>query len=583
VNVEKSLEKMTTKYQCMVSGEKVMTPCSSCENPKGCLSRAMHYKENEEMGDIQEKAVLKVTEDGGVVSCAKNLSAGECGFKAGAKVCAACGAAPVMQKANMMPDDEDIDEDEMEDVVEQAQTRRRPAPSAPMAGGDDMEGMPEEEEEEEEDMKMMGMMKPKRRSRQRALSSMGVKSESVEDIDNVFICQLERKVLSGENSICANCEGGCVPENGMPGLIDVEGMALDMFGGKVLWSGYVSDDDVFVIDLLAKDGRAVELIAEGETGEIVNIHRLSQGLFDSPFGQKALDPNFQVEFIDIKQAEKVAVKALEDHVGTTGRVLQADSEIFEGHDAYVFEIEASNKKQYDMYVGLDGTVLGYDELDATEVEEIEAEAAEIALKRAYSDEMRDEMAKEGMALPDGSYPIRDEEDLKNAIQAFGRAKDKEKAQAHIMKRAKALGKEDLIPENWISGKKVLSLIDVSPQEAEFAEFELKAAYSVSETEKLIEEKKAMADGSMPINNEEDLRNALRSYSRAGDKEKAKLHIMKRAMDLKLTDLIPMDWVPKDVAAKFSSGGEKANPEMSFLSSLLEFELLAAEHDLDNNI
>ena len=101
-----------------------------------------------------------------------------------------------------------------------------------------------------------------------------------------------------------------------------------------------------------------------------------------------------------------------------------------------------------MYVALDGDVLGYDKYEPEEAEEIEAEAAEIALKRAFSEEKRTELAKEGMALPDGSYPIVSEEDLRNAIQAFGRAKDKEAAKAHIMKRARALGAESLIPENW---------------------------------------------------------------------------------------------------------------------------------------
>jgi hypothetical protein len=58
-----------------------------------------------------------------------------------------------------------------------------------------------------------------------------------------------------------------------------------------------------------------------------------------------------------------------------------------------------------------------------------------------------------MALPDGSYPIKTEGDLKNAIQAFGRAKDKEAAKRHIMKRARALGLEKLIPSNWMMSQK----------------------------------------------------------------------------------------------------------------------------------
>ena len=61
-----------------------------------------------------------------------------------------------------------------------------------------------------------------------------------------------------------------------------------------------------------------------------------------------------------------------------------------------------------------------------------------------------ELAKEGMALSDGSYPIVNESDLRNAIQAFGRAKDKEATKKHIMKRARALKLESLIPANWLA-------------------------------------------------------------------------------------------------------------------------------------
>lgn len=82
-------------------------------------------------------------------------------------------------------------------------------------------------------------------------------------------------------------------------------------------------------------------------------------------------------------------------------------------------------------------------------------------KGMYSTEERMKLADEGMALPDGSYPIKNVEDLKNAIQAYGRAKDKEKAKAHIMKRAKQLKAEELIPENWNEEKTM-----------DFAEFEL---------------------------------------------------------------------------------------------------------------
>ena len=70
------------------------------------------------------------------------------------------------------------------------------------------------------------------------------------------------------------------------------------------------------------------------------------------------------------------------------------------------------------------------------------------MRRDYSDAEREAFAKKGWALPDGSFPIADVEDLKNAIQAFGRASDKEAAKAHIIKRAKALGASDLLPDDW---------------------------------------------------------------------------------------------------------------------------------------
>lgn len=63
---------------------------------------------------------------------------------------------------------------------------------------------------------------------------------------------------------------------------------------------------------------------------------------------------------------------------------------------------------------------------------------------------REKAAEKGFALPDGSYPIRDVEELRKAIQAYGRAKDKAAAKRHIMKRARALDRADLIPEEWRS-------------------------------------------------------------------------------------------------------------------------------------
>jgi hypothetical protein len=66
----------------------------------------------------------------------------------------------------------------------------------------------------------------------------------------------------------------------------------------------------------------------------------------------------------------------------------------------------------------------------------------------YDFGQRLKMVKTGEAMKGGAYPIKDEEDLKNAIQSYGRAKDKAAAKAHIMRRARALRKVDLLPDKW---------------------------------------------------------------------------------------------------------------------------------------
>ncbi len=68
--------------------------------------------------------------------------------------------------------------------------------------------------------------------------------------------------------------------------------------------------------------------------------------------------------------------------------------------------------------------------------------------RDFSTAQRKRATKTGAAMPGGGYPIENEEDLHNAIRAFGRAKNKAATKAHIKTRARALGKTSLLPENW---------------------------------------------------------------------------------------------------------------------------------------
>jgi hypothetical protein len=69
----------------------------------------------------------------------------------------------------------------------------------------------------------------------------------------------------------------------------------------------------------------------------------------------------------------------------------------------------------------------------------------------YKQADRDRMASSGEAMPDGSYPIADGQDLDNAIHAVGRGgADHDAIRKHVIKRAAALGQSSKIPGNWNS-------------------------------------------------------------------------------------------------------------------------------------
>ena len=78
-------------------------------------------------------------------------------------------------------------------------------------------------------------------------------------------------------------------------------------------------------------------------------------------------------------------------------------------------------------------------------------------KKDYNTKQRRALAGRGMAMPDGSYPIVNEQDLRNAIQSFGRASDPAATKRHIIKRARALGLIRLLPEEWNINKSVDSI------------------------------------------------------------------------------------------------------------------------------
>lgn len=103
--------------------------------------------------------------------------------------------------------------------------------------------------------------------------------------------------------------------------------------------------------------------------------------------------------------------------------------------------------------------LGHDFKDELTDEDMDALAAcgcaEGSFREVDEDE-RERLAEEGKAMPDGSYPIANIDDLKNAIQAIGRADDPDAVKAHIKRRASELGAEELIPADWKTMAEALS-------------------------------------------------------------------------------------------------------------------------------
>jgi len=75
--------------------------------------------------------------------------------------------------------------------------------------------------------------------------------------------------------------------------------------------------------------------------------------------------------------------------------------------------------------------------------------------RDFTKEQRDKLAESGAAMPDGSYPIANSKDLENAVRAYGH-NPTPAVKAHIVKRAKALGKTDELPADWEGSTKQAS-------------------------------------------------------------------------------------------------------------------------------
>jgi hypothetical protein len=75
-------------------------------------------------------------------------------------------------------------------------------------------------------------------------------------------------------------------------------------------------------------------------------------------------------------------------------------------------------------------------------EDCDADKGEFSAAQCETD------AEEGVAMPDGSYPIRSAKDVANALRDCCRSGERADVKAHIIARAKAIGADSALPDDW---------------------------------------------------------------------------------------------------------------------------------------
>ena len=83
-------------------------------------------------------------------------------------------------------------------------------------------------------------------------------------------------------------------------------------------------------------------------------------------------------------------------------------------------------------------------------------------KRELSAAEREKDAEAGVAMPDGSYPVRSAKDVENAVLDYRRSGQKPDVKAHIIARAKAIGAENALPDDWTETADKAAALSVSP-------------------------------------------------------------------------------------------------------------------------
>ena len=306
------------------------------------------------------------------------------------------------------------------------------------------------------------------------LEMMEVKTEEeAEEVEAEEEAEVEVEIKSDDLAEMMEPAEEVIEEEEISEIAAIEALAVKAAGegAEVLNSGFSPADDTYVIDVKTADDTIREYFFNGAGEEKGYLVVEAAGASE--------------EFISEEKAAEIAAEY------KSGEIVSIEPGLILGTDAFVVEIDEVEGKSYDVFVSLKGEILGHDEYemladashDEEELAEIKALEAELEIKRMYGRQKREELAESGEAMEDGSFPIVDEADLKNAIQAHGRAKDIEAAKKHIVKRAKALGLEALIPAEW----------GMAPKEEAEEEKGLESAEEIDEKVAVAEVEEALAE------------------------------------------------------------------------------------------
>lgn len=196
---------------------------------------------------------------------------------------------------------------------------------------------------------------------------------------------------------------------------------------------------------------AEEEMAEHADGEEVEA--------DKSYGMVMAEAADDAQDVDTNEASTEETADEEAEADAEAEETEADADEL-AVDAAEDEDAAEEEKDLDEE---DGVITEPADMDITPAAASSVGVPASMTKREIGEERRAEMAEEGLAMEDGSYPIATVGDLHNAISSYGRASDPEAVKAHIIDRARALGAVDELPEDW----KVMKAHKLSDDKSEY--------------------------------------------------------------------------------------------------------------------